>query len=142
MGTCVVVDREYITRVLGANPEKGVHALEPLAALAQQTGFPMKILEDTQIFNDAEVHLTEGDLWFCIEGIARLIYGGELFNAQCRKQADGSDNPQELFAAEIKNGTEIELHPGDWLWVPAGQPHQHGSTGTARLGIIKIPKVA
>ena len=31
------------------------------------------------------------------------------------------------------------LKQGDWLWIPAGEPHQHSATGTARLVIIKIP---
>jgi uncharacterized RmlC-like cupin family protein len=48
---------------------------------------------------------------------------------------------REWKAKEIKGGTEVVMKPGDWLWIPAGEPHQHKTSTKARLVIIKVPKV-
>jgi len=80
------------------------------------------------------------DLWYCIRGEVTFIFGGELVNPEAKKNADGKTDKRELSADTIKGGEETILRPGDWLYIPAGQPHQHRASGTAYLMIIKIPK--
>lgn len=105
----------------------------------KSAGTPVAVLEDKEILNDAEVHKTEGDLWLCLEGEVTFICGGELVDPRFSKDKDGKDKVNELRAKEINGGAEIVLKPGDWLWIPPGEPHLHKTSGTARLVIIKIP---
>lgn len=134
------IPKNEINKALASIPVKGKKLLEPIKAFSTQTKMPFNILEDHQVLdNEAEVHMHEGDLWQCLEGEVNFIYGGEMVNPWQKKNADGSLDPRELKAKEIKNGTEVVLKPGDWLWIPPGEPHQHNCAGTARLAIIKIP---
>ncbi len=129
-----------IDETLATAPRQGKNLVEPLKTLAAQTGFPLKVLEDVAVSNEAEIHKTEGDLWQCLEGEVSFVCGGELVEPWFAKRADGSDNPNELKAREIRGGTAYVLRPGDWLWIPAGEPHLHSCAGTARLLIVKIPQ--
>lgn len=137
---CVLVTKKLIDETLASAPQQGKRLLEPLKAFALQVGLPFNILEDKEIENDAEVHLHEDDLWLCLEGEVTFIYGGELVSPWVHKKPDGEDVPNEIKAKSIVGGTETVLKPGDWLWIPAGQPHQHICKNLARLAIIKIPK--
>lgn len=137
---CFVIKKEIFERTLTQEAVQGKRQLEPLKSLAAEHGLPINVLEDTDVANDAEIHKHEGDLWQCLEGEVIFVYGGEMVDPWVHKSSDGSENPNELKAKEIRNGTEVILKPGDWLWIPPGQPHQHRASGTARLVIIKIPK--
>ncbi len=137
---CVLVRKEEIDKTLATPPVVGKKLLEPLKSFASANKLPFNILEDKEVLNnEAEIHKHEGDLWLCLEGEVNFIYDGELVEPWAKKNADDTENPNEIKAKEIKNGTEAVLKPGDWLWIPAGQPHQHNCAGTARLAIIKIP---
>ncbi len=120
-------------------PTDGKRLLEPLKSLAALHKLPLNILEDQNVSNDAEVHAHESDLWLCLEGEITFVCGGEMIEPWFGKKADGSPNENELKAKEIRGGTEIVLKPGDWLWIPVGEPHLHHTKGVARLVIIKIP---
>jgi len=134
-----LIRKEVIDETLKAEPTAGKKLLEPLKSLAAENSLPINILEDKDVVNDAEVHKHEGDLWLCLEGEVNFIYGGELVDPWAKKNPDGTLDERELKAKEIKGGTEVILNPGDWLWIPAGKPHQHKCNGVARLAIIKIP---
>lgn len=136
-----VVRKTEIDKTLQAIPIDGKQLLEPLKSLAAQEKLPINILEDQNVSNDAEVHLHESDLWLCLSGEVTFVCGGEMVDPWFGKKSDGSVNENDLKAKEIRGGTEVVLKPGDWLWIPAGEPHQHGAKGTARLVIIKIPKI-
>lgn len=136
---CVLITKKLVDETLANESQQGKRLLEPLKAFALQSGLPFNILEDKEIENDAEVHLHEGDLWLCLTGEVTFIYGGEMLNPWVHKKPDGTENPNEIKAKSIVGGTESVLKPGDWLWIPAGQPHQHKCTTLARLAIIKIP---
>lgn len=137
--TSFFLSKKDISAMCATVPIAGKNLLEPLKSMAVKHDLPFKILEDHQIVNDAEVHVREGDLWYCIEGEARFIYGGALVEPQIKVRKDGTRDVNELFAKEISGGTEVVVTSGDWLWIPAGQPHQHSCVGTARFMIIKIP---
>lgn len=126
--------KEEVDKILASGPEVGKRML------FKSNNLPVGILEDKEVINDAEVHMTEGDLWQCLEGEVTFICGGELVGPWFGKDKDGHENKNELKAKEIKGGTEIILKPGDWLWIPAGEPHQHKTPRTARLAIVKIPE--
>ena len=137
--TSFLLKKKDIDVVCATPPITGKNLLEPLKSMAIEHGLPFKILEDHQVSNDAEVHLREGDLWYCLEGEASFVYGGALVEPQIKIRKDGTKDENELFAKEISGGTEVMMTSGDWLWIPAGQAHQHSCAGTARFMIIKIP---
>lgn len=139
MSGCVVITDAVIAQTLATAPTPGKNFLEPLLALAKTHNLPIKILEDVAVVNKAEVHLQEGDLWQCLSGKVQFTYGGALIDPYIKQNADGSLNMNEQRGTGIQGGTIVTLQPGDWLWIPAGQPHQHSCVGVARLVIIKIP---
>ncbi len=134
------ITSEEIKKTLASEPFQGKHLLEPLKSRALAEKIPLNILEDKEVINEAEVHRHEGDLWQCLEGEVEFTVGGELIEPWPKKNKDGSIDEREWKAKEIKNGTKVILKVGDWLWIPAGEPHQHSKPqGHARLYIIKIP---
>ncbi|MBI2024697.1 MAG: hypothetical protein HYT03_01210 [Candidatus Harrisonbacteria bacterium] len=140
LAKCFLVRKSEIDKTLATAPTRGKKLLEPLKSLAAANKLPLNILEDKEVLdNEAEIHKKEGDLWLCLKGEVKFIYGGEMVDPWVKKNADGSLNENEIKAKQIKNGIESILKPGDWLWIPAGQPHQHLCVGTVRLAIIKIP---
>ena len=116
----VHIPKENIDATLKNSPVKGKNLLEPFRTFALQNKLPFAILEDTSVENDAEVHVKEGDLWFCLEGEAKFVCGGEMVEPKCRLNADGTENKNELFASKIKDGGEFVVRAGDWLLIPAG----------------------
>jgi len=140
MAKAIVFRNEEIDQTLATPALAGKRLLEPLKAFSVENKFPLNILEDKEVSNDAEIHKNEGDLWYCLEGEATFIHGGELVDPVFGKKADGSANENELNAKEISGGEEIVIKKGDWFWIPSGVPHKHSSIGTARLIIIKIPE--
>lgn len=140
MQNCTVIPKKIINATLAQPKIPGKHLLEPLKSLAQKEGLPFNILEDCEVkSNDAEVHEHEGDLWLCLQGEVRFVVDGEIIEPKQRVKTDGSLTPGELYAEKIRDGREVILKPGDWLWIPPGQPHQHTCPTVARLMIIKIP---
>ena len=139
---CVLIRKEEINKSLTSAPTQGKKLLEPFKSFAAANKLPFNILEDHEVLNnDAEIHTHESDLWLCLEGEVKFIYDGELVNSWAKKNADGTLDEREWKAKEIRGGTETILKPGDWLWISAGQPHQHNCSNTARLAIIKIPVI-
>jgi len=139
MNKSFVVRASDFTAALASVPVVGKRVLEPLKTLATENRLPFKIIEDHEVsVSECEVHVLEGDLWSCLEGAVRFTVGGKLVEPKHRKNADGSDNVNELVADAIEGGEVIILEKGDWLWIPAGEPHLHTCEGTARLLIVKI----
>ncbi len=134
----VFIPKSKISDTLSSPALPGKRLLEPLKTLALGSGLPINILEDQAISNEAEVHRHEGDLWQCLEGEVTFVHGGKMVSPWVKKLPDGGVDDREIKAGEIEGGIEVTLKPGDWLWIPAGQPHLHRAEGTARLFIIKI----
>lgn len=133
----VFVSGAFIDATLAGRPTRGKNLLEPMKSFAVEHGLPFKILEVHESEYEAEVHRTVCDLWCCLEGEASFTCGGELI-ALRRKDPDGHEDPNELRGVGIRGGRGVTLHPGDWLWIPAGEPHQHTTKGTARLLIVRL----
>lgn len=137
--SALFIPKSRIDAALAQSPAKGKRMLEPIRTLTAAVGAPFNILENSHTASNlAEIHKTAGDLWLCLEGEATFIHGGELVEPRV-KEKDGIRNENELLAGSIRGGTEIIMRPGDWLWIPAGTPHQHQAAATARLAIIKVP---
>ena len=134
------IKKEIIDNTLASASSAGKKLLEPLLSFAKENNLPINILETVNTAAEAEIHKNDSDLFGCLEGEIKFICGGELVNQWKKQNSDGSFDENELKAKEIKNGSEIILKSGDWLYIPAGEPHQHISQGVCRLFIIKIPK--
>ncbi|MDB5189492.1 MAG: Cupin 2 conserved barrel domain protein [Parcubacteria group bacterium] len=135
----VFIPKSVIDATLATPAVEGKRQLDPLKALALAGGVPINILEDTNISNDVEVHRHEADLWICLEGEVEFIVGGTLVEPWVKQLADGGTDDRELKSKNLEGGTSHVLRVGDVLWIPAGEPHLHRTTGTARLYIIKVP---
>src|SRR3989338_8683450 len=130
----IFVEKNIFDKTLQNPPKVGKNLLDPLKSFFEDTGFPVRILEDSEVINDAEIHEHEGDLWQCLEGEATFVCGGKLNGLR-----QSEKNPSEWKGSGIEGGEEYFLKPGDWLWIPPGEPHLHKAEGTARLLVIKIP---
>lgn len=128
------IHKGRVEETLATLPTQGKRLLEPLKSFSLGEKVPMHILEDVEVANDAEVHRHEADLWHCLSGEVTFVCGGEMVHPTV-----GGDD-REIKAKEIRGGQEIALTAGDWLFIPAGEPHLHKAEGTARLIIIKIPQ--
>ncbi len=113
----------------------GGRVVEGSAELYEQ-GFPVRVVQHYQVADSiAEVHLDMDDLWLCLDGEATFICGGRL------EEPIKRHTPGELtfISPSIVGGETIILKKGDWLLMPAGQPHQPTTKGLAHLAIIKRP---
>lgn len=137
--SALYIPKSKVDETLVASSTQGKKLLEPLKSLAIETGSPLKIIELDHHVNVPEVHKYLDDLWYCIEGEVRFFVGGTMIEPRMRTLPDGTLDETELRAKSIEGSKEILVRPGDWLWIPAGEPHQHITEGTARLFIIKIP---
>ena len=136
----VYIPKSLIAETLAAVPGQGKNLLEPLKSIALAQGLPVKIIELGDHTNVPEVHTYLGDLWCGIEGTVTFFIGGAMIEPHTRVAPDGMLDETEIRAKAIEGAKEIIVGPGDWLWIPAGMPHQHVTKGTARLVIIKIPR--
>ncbi len=135
----VLITSDNVKGILAQASVPGKRLLDPLKSFSKSNGMPINILEDKIVDNDAEVHTHEADIWHCLEGEVIFVVGGEMVDPRPKDNKDGTFDNRELKSKEIKGGTEVPMKAGDWLWIPAGEPHKHKTDGTARLVIIKIP---
>ena len=137
----IYVSRPQIDETLMTPPAQGKRGVEPFLAFAKTHNLPFQILEDTNVSdNNVEIHHKEDDLWQCLEGEAIFLCDGKMGDTWLSKHKDGTENSDEVRSKTIVGGVTYVLKPGDWLWIPAGVPHQHSAQGTARLVIVKIPR--
>jgi quercetin dioxygenase-like cupin family protein len=65
---------------------------------------------------DVEVHSSEADLFYVIDGDATLITGGTVVGGKVTA-------PGQIRGSRIEGGKMNHLSKGDVMWVPAGVPH-------------------
>ena len=64
----------------------------------------------------AELHATDTDIFYVLEGRATVVVGGELI--------DGKQTaPNEIRGSGIRGGDTREIGPGDVMTIPRGVPH-------------------
>jgi mannose-6-phosphate isomerase-like protein (cupin superfamily) len=64
----------------------------------------------------AEVHTSEADVWYVIDGGCVLVTGGTVI-------AGAQESPGQIRGTGISGGMEYKLGKGDFIRVPAGVPH-------------------
>ena len=65
---------------------------------------------------DVEVHTSEADLFYVIDGDATLITGGTVVGGR-------TTAPGQIRGSKVEGGVSHHLTKGDVMWVPAGVPH-------------------
>jgi quercetin dioxygenase-like cupin family protein len=65
---------------------------------------------------DVEVHATEADLFYVIDGNATLVTGGTVIGGK-------TTAPGQIRGSRVEGGQTHHLTKGDVMWVPAGVPH-------------------
>jgi mannose-6-phosphate isomerase-like protein (cupin superfamily) len=66
---------------------------------------------------ESEVHDTETDIMFIIDGEVTMVYGGTIVGGKISA-------PGQTRGSGISGGTEVMLGAGDVLHIPATVPHQ------------------
>lgn len=134
----VYVPNKDICRALSAFPLIGKRMIPPFDGFSER---PFGIVEDHElVVGIPEIHMREDDLWIGLEGEAVFILGGQLVGPLFRKLPKGGENQNEISGESIIGGREVIVRAGDVLWIPAGIPHMHTASGTARLFIYKNPR--
>jgi len=64
----------------------------------------------------AEVHETETDVWYVIDGGCILVTGGSLIDAK-------PEGPGQIRGTGISGGEERKIGKGDFIRIPNGMPH-------------------
>lgn len=82
---------------------------------------------------DAEVHDASDDVYYVLEGTARLTLGGKL-------DAPREISPGEWRSKTIAGGRTFEIKKGDLVIVPRGTPHRRNSVKgkTFSMVLVKI----
>ncbi len=138
MSKAIFVSKKTLDETLAQPPVQGKRVMEPWKSVTLGAG--INILEDHEITNNVvELHRHEADLWICLEGEVTFQTGGTMPGIYVKKNADGSTDDREWKSEKIEGAETHILRAGDILMIPAGTPHVHNTTGTARLYIIKIP---
>jgi uncharacterized protein GlcG (DUF336 family)/mannose-6-phosphate isomerase-like protein (cupin superfamily) len=65
---------------------------------------------------EAEVHLSETDIFYVLDGSASFVTGGELVEPR-------NVSPDEMRARELRGGEERRITRGDVITIPRGVPH-------------------
>jgi glc operon protein GlcG len=79
----------------------------------------------------AEVHATETDIFYVLEGHATVVVGGDIVDG--RQTA-----PNEIRGSAIRGGEAREIGPGTVLIIPRGVPHWFRSVKTPfRYYVVK-----
>ena len=83
----------------------------------------------------ASVHETEAELFFVIDGAGTLVTGGKLIEER-------RTNAENLSGTGIEGGVTKRVSKGDWILVPAGEPHQFPAVEASglRLMSLHLPK--
>jgi mannose-6-phosphate isomerase-like protein (cupin superfamily) len=64
----------------------------------------------------AEVHVSEADVWYVIDGGCVLVTGGNVI-------AGAPESAGQIRGTGISGGNERKLAKGDFIRIPAGVPH-------------------
>ena len=64
----------------------------------------------------AEIHTTEADVWYVIDGGCVLATGGTVTDAK-------EVRPGQIQGVSISGGAEYKLGKGDFMRIPPGVPH-------------------
>jgi mannose-6-phosphate isomerase-like protein (cupin superfamily) len=84
--------------------------------LVERTPAHAAILLRRTLPGKAEVHETQADVWYVIDGGCEFVTGGTVVGGS-------PENAGEIRGKSISGGEEHHLAKGDFIHVPAGVPH-------------------
>jgi mannose-6-phosphate isomerase-like protein (cupin superfamily) len=84
--------------------------------LMQRTADHAGILLRRTLPGKAEVHTTETDVWYVIDGGCVLVTGGTVIDPQ-------TVEPGQIHGTGIVGGEERTIGKGDFIRIPNGVPH-------------------
>ena len=84
--------------------------------LIERTADHAGILLRRTLPGKAEVHTTETDVWYVIDGGCVLVTGGTVMDPK-------PEGPGQIRGTGITGGEERTLGKGDFLRIPNGMPH-------------------
>jgi mannose-6-phosphate isomerase-like protein (cupin superfamily) len=110
--------RHITGKELGETINKGMtpNTLYSQVLLAKHDNYQLHITERDRD-GGAEVHEDWYDHIFIQEGEASFVVGGVAVDPKITA-------PGETRGTSVKDGTTIVMHPGDYLFIPPGIPHQ------------------
>lgn len=106
-----------------ADVQKSVQSENKAAELIDSSGMQLRVAvqhEKNRIGAAAEVHDASDDVYYVLDGSARLVLGGRLEDP---KETD----PGEWRSPRILDGKTVEIKKGDLIIVPRGTPHQRST---------------
>ena len=132
----LTVDRLTQSQLIEKAQELNAKALGPEGAASNKLNeypnhFTMISLRRKN--GEAEVHESYADLFFVVQGSARLLTGGTV-------QDGKTVSPGEIRGKSVLNGVETTLNQGDIVHIPATVPHQLllPEGGTFLYFVIKV----
>lgn len=125
------VSAKMVRQFFDVRLERDSHVV-PGSQKLYEEGFPVRFVQNYYVEHRlAEVHLHEDDVFFCMYGSVRFVLGGRLVDAWTKDSLT-------FLADRIAGGEEFILEEGDWLHIPAGQPHQHFTPDLCHLMVVKV----
>lgn len=117
-----VKTKQQVTDMMKALGKKPGNTNEDIVAAA---GVQMRVavFHDEKRENDLiEVHDGADDIYYVLDGMATLLLGGSLVDAN-------EISPGEWRAKTSIGGQKVAINKGDLIVVPRGTPHQRTATG-------------
>lgn len=117
-----------------ADLEKSLRGANKVEDLTGGAGTQLRVAvqhDEKRETAEAESHDASDDVYYVLEGAARLTLGGRL------------DNPREVSngewqAASIAGGQTFEIKKGDLIVVPRGMPHHRVNAKGREFSLILI----
>ena len=104
-----------VTHVPAATVVKSFSAGTTGATLATGPGFTVNASRRDGP-GEAELHVTDTDIFYVLEGSATVVTGGQIVGAH-------EVSPREVRGSAIDGGTTNQISQGDVLTIPEGVPH-------------------
>ena len=122
----------YHADAMQAVPPPGAHAVPQGVLERYPNHLTMFIVR--QADGQAEVHEHIADVFFVTDGSARLLTGGKVREGK-------PTGPGEIRGAGLAGASEVTLHKGDVVHIPANLPHQlQIAPGTSfAYFVVKVP---
>jgi len=125
------------TKVDVATLEKSLHGANKVEDLTGGAGTQLRVAvqhDDYKETSDAESHDASDDVYYVLEGEAKLTLGGKL-------ELPREISPGEWRAKSIVGGKVFIIKKGDLIVVPRGTPHQRYSTKKGKIFSLILVKI-
>ena len=125
------------TKVDVATLEKSLHGANKAEDLTGGPGTQLRVAvqhDDYKETADAESHDASDDVYYVLEGEAKLTLGGKL-------ESPREISPGEWRAKSIVGGQVFIIKKGDLIIVPRGTPHQRYSVKKGKIFSLILVKI-